>query len=316
MIKAIDEKYCKNDLVQLMPYSSTTQLITSADEILFLKVGDEVLINKYEKHPSRNLFPYSDKIKHSGNYTQLFEYNKQYLNYRGSFSGINIQQNYFFKGSNRALYLSDSLNIDDRNVEYNEQIMDRKNIENIFNSNNYDSMYLVDRNGIVQFAKSKKDGIVIDKKIIPSDKEIVKLEREERLSKHHIACAINDKIDTEEKEKSARKYNSIDDIHNFKIYGPFLTANYSHILITSKDGVINATWFKLEFVKKDVFKITTSPIPVIEPTIDDVINYSSNHTIAKTNDPEEDEESKFSEAVSRILDLKSDVKIKKIDYHA
>lgn len=144
----------------------------------------------------------------------------------------------------------------------------------------------------------------------------MKLEREERLSKHHIACAINKKIDTEEKEKSARQYNAIDDIRSFKIYGPFLTANYSHILITSKDGVINATWFKLEFVKKDVFKLTTIPIPVIEPTIDEVINYSSNHTIAKTNDPEEDEESKFSEAVSRILDLKSDVKIKKIDYHS
>lgn len=38
MIKAIDEKYCKNDLVQLMPVSSQSQLITSADEILFLKV--------------------------------------------------------------------------------------------------------------------------------------------------------------------------------------------------------------------------------------------------------------------------------------
>lgn len=96
MIKAIDEKYCKNDLVQLMPVSSQSQLITSADEILFLKVGDKVLINKYEKHPSRSLFPYSDKIKHSGNYTQLFEYNKQYLNYRGSFSGINNSAKLFF----------------------------------------------------------------------------------------------------------------------------------------------------------------------------------------------------------------------------
>lgn len=316
MIKAIDEKYCKNDLVQLMPYSSTTQLIISADEIIFLKVCDETLVNKYEKHLSRNLFPYSDRIKHSEHYTQLFEYNKQYLNYRGSFGGFSIQQNYFFKGSNRALYLNESLDLDDRNVEYDEQVIDRKSVESIFDSNNYDSMYLVNRNGAIQFAKSKKDGTIIDKKIIPSDVKIVELANEERASNFHIASKINDIVDTEQDEKSSRRYSSIDDICNFKIYGPLLTANYSHILITSKDGVIKATWFKLEFVKKDTFKLTTSSIPVIEPTIDDVISYSSQHSIDKTPDPQEDEESKFKEAVSRIPDLDSDIKIKKIDYYA
>lgn len=316
MIKAIDEKYCKNDLVQLMPYSSTTQLIISADEIIFLKVCDEILVNKYEKHPSRNLFPYSDRIKHSEHYTQLFEYNKQYLNYRGSFGGFSIQQNYFFKGSNRALYFNESLDLDDRNVEYDEQVIDRKSVESIFDSNNYDSMYLVNRNGAIQFAKSKKDGTIIDKKIIPSDVKIVELANEERASNFHIASIINDIEDTEQDEKSSRRYSSIDDISNFKIYGPLLTASYSHILITSKDGVIKATWFKLEFVKKDTFKLTTSSIPVIEPTIDDVISYSSQHSIDKTPDPEEDEESKFKEAVSRIPDLDNDIKIKKIDYYA
>ena len=131
MIKSINEKYCKNNLIQLMPYSAQNQLITSTDEIMFLKLVDKILINKYENHTNRNLFPYSDKIKYSENYTQLFEYNKQYLNYRGSFYGINIEQHYFFKGNNRALYFSDDLDLDDREVEFNEQIMDRKSIENI-----------------------------------------------------------------------------------------------------------------------------------------------------------------------------------------
>jgi len=310
MIKAIDEKYCKNNLVQLMPYSSQTQLITSADEIYFLKVGDKILINKYEKHPSRSLFPYSNKIKHSENYTQLFEYNKQYLNYRGSSSGFNIEQHYFFKGSNRALYLSDNLHLDDRKVEFNEQIMDRKSIKNIFNSDNYDSMYIVDRNGIIKFAKSKNDGIIIDKNIIPSNKQIIKLERDERLSKHHLVCAINETIDTAEKEKNARKYKSINDIHNLKIYGPFLFSNYNDILITSKDGIFNAMWFRLDFVETNKFKLTTSPISIIEPTIDDVIDYCSNHTITKTSDPEVDEESKFSEVIKKIPNLNDGIKVK------
>lgn len=185
--------------------------------------------------------------------------------------------------------------------------MNRKSVESIFNSDNYDSMYFVDRNGNIKFAKSKKDGIIIDRKIIPNNKEIVKLERDERLSNHRIACAINEKVNTEENKRMASKYNSIENIHDFKIYGPFLTASYSDILITSKDGVISAMWFKLDFIEKDVFKLTTSSIPVIEPTIDDVINYCSKHTITNIAEPEEDEESKFGEVIKRIGTIKSDI---------
>ena len=36
MIKAIDEKYCINDLVQLMTYTNYNQLIINTDEIIFL----------------------------------------------------------------------------------------------------------------------------------------------------------------------------------------------------------------------------------------------------------------------------------------
>ena len=83
MIKAIDSNYCIGDFVQLMPYTDACQLIMSTDEILLLKVGNKVLVNKYTNHPNRYLFPYSDKEKnsinsYSNNYNQLFEYNKLY----------------------------------------------------------------------------------------------------------------------------------------------------------------------------------------------------------------------------------------------
>ena len=58
MIKAIDKKYCIGDLVQLMPYTDSCHLIVNADEIILLKVGDKVLVNKYANHPSRNLYCY------------------------------------------------------------------------------------------------------------------------------------------------------------------------------------------------------------------------------------------------------------------
>ena len=46
MIKAIDKKYCIGDLVQLMPYTDSCHLIVNADEIILLKVGD----NLYDKN--------------------------------------------------------------------------------------------------------------------------------------------------------------------------------------------------------------------------------------------------------------------------
>lgn len=61
MIQAIDKKYCIGDLVQLMPYTDSCHLIVNANEIILLKVGSKILVNKYANHPSRNLFPYHEK---------------------------------------------------------------------------------------------------------------------------------------------------------------------------------------------------------------------------------------------------------------
>lgn len=286
MIRAIKEEYCKENLVQLIPYSDVCQLIIDKDEILLLKDGNNILINKYANHPKRFLFPYSDKeINYdydNKRYTQLFEYNKIYLNFRSSVSGASLHKNYFFKGTKRALYLNETLSLDDRNLLKDERYLTREETEKFFDSEQYDSMYILDKNGNIIYAKSNNDGVVIDKKIIPSDEEIIKSELENRTSIEKKLLGNNHDTTFITKQYSAK---TIDEIENFSIYGPILFSDYSHILITVKDGNFDVKWFTLDFIQKDKFKLTTSNILVTEPTIDDVINYTENDTIRYIPDP-------------------------------
>lgn len=284
MIKAIDKQYCIGNLVQLMPYTDACHLIVSADEIILLKVGDKVLVNKYVNHPSRNLFPYHEQEKNDWqHFTELFEYNKTYLTFRGSAGGFH--KYYFFKGSDRALWLEESLPVDARNVVFDSIELSRQEIEGLFDSSNYDSMYVIDKNGRILFARNDKDKICIGKKVIPSDDEIVEMELKSRKGDYNIARAINPENDTTEKYKKANTPKSIDEIRDFKVYGPFLFSSYSHMLLTVKDGKFDLKCFRIDFIEKDKFRLTSSPISTVEPTIDDVIQFSSNHEIENTPEP-------------------------------
>ena len=286
MIKAINKKYCIGDLVQLMPDTDSCHLIVNADEIILLKVGDKVLVNKYANHPSRNLFPYHEKEQNDrDHFTELFEYNKTYLNFRGSVGGFSFHQDYFFKGSERALYLDQSLPVDDMNAVKDSIELSRQEIEELFDSSNYDSMYVIDRNGRISFARNDKDKICIGKKVIPSDDEIVEMELRNRKGDYNIARAINPENDTTENYQKANTPKTIDEIRDFKVYGPLFFANYSDMLLTVKDGKFDLKWFRIDFIEKDRFRLTTSPIAIIEPTIDDVITYSSNRDIEYTPEP-------------------------------
>lgn len=289
MIKAVLEKYCKDNLVQLMPYTDHCQLIISADEILFLKIGNRILVNKYENHPSRYLFPYSDNIKYTEGfetrYNQLFEYHKIYLNFRGSVSGYRFDKSYFFKGTNRALYFSEVLEVDDRKTKDNVEYLTRNEVEKVFDCMQYDSMYVIDRNGTILFAKSRKDGSLITKKIIPSDKEIIEMEQQKRKSDLSLAKIFNESIVTAEKIKEVNTKQAIENIHEFQLYGPILFRNYSHFLVTSLNGKFEMKWFKLDFVSNNKFRLTTSNIQVMEPTVNDVIAYSNHNKIENTDEP-------------------------------
>lgn len=286
MVQAIDKKYCIGDLVQLMPYTDTCHFIVSTDEIILLKIGDKVLVNKYENHPSRNLFPYHEKEQIDRNhFTELFEYNKTYLNFRGSVGGFSFHQDYFFKGSERALHLNQSLLVDDRNVVKDSIELSRQEIEELFDSSNYDSMYIIDRNGRISFARNDKDKICIGKKVIPSDDEIVEMELRSRKGDYNIARAINPENDTTENYQKANTQKTIDEIRDFKVYGPLLFASYSDMLLTIKDGKFYLKWFRIDFIEKDRFRLTTSPIAIDEPTIDDVLSYSKKYDIDYTREP-------------------------------
>lgn len=287
MIKAINSKYCKNGLVQVMPYTAETHLILSSNEIILLKLGDKILINKYSNHPNRYLFPFSDKEQNDQqHFTEIFEYNKLYLNYcYRSWSGFNIHKNYFFRGNNRGLFLDESLSCNERDASKNTMELSRKEIEEMFNSNNYDIMVVMDRNGVISFIESKKDKFKIGANIIPTNEEIVKKEVDSRIGDYNIAKLFNPSLDDEEKYQQASKPKTIDEIKNFNIYGPILLGNYSHLLLTSKDGKFNLMWFRIDFIEKDRFKLTFSPIEIIEPTIDDVINYASNYNIDFAPEP-------------------------------
>lgn len=282
MIKAIDKKYCVDNLVQLMPYTDTCHLIVSADEIILLKIGNDILINKYSNHPSRHLFPFSEKEQNDWrHFTELFEYNKLYLN----FSNYRFIKNYFFKGSERALFLEESLPVDERTETIDSIELNRSEIEKIFNSNNYDSMYIFDINGRILFVKNDKDKICMGDSIIPSDEEIIEMELLDRKGNYNIACVLNSANDNNENYEKANKKKKIEEIENFKICGPALFREYSHMLLTVKDGKFDLKWFEIDFVSKDKFKLTTSPVEIIEPTVDDVLTYSDNCNIEYIAEP-------------------------------
>lgn len=292
MIKSVDKKYCHGNLVQLMPHTDTCHLIMNQDEIILLKIGNKVLINKYINHPSRHLFPYHENEKHTSGchaqYNVLYEYNKIYLNFRTSISGYSFRKDYFFKGTDRALWLNESLLTNRKLLEEHSQILDRKELEQVFNSDNYDSMYIIDVKGRIMLAKNNTDGCIIKKDIIPTDEEIIDIEYQERVSNHYLGELFRSALDNENPISATTagiKPRTIEEINNVNIYGSLLFSEYSHVLITSKKGEFNIKFFRLDFIEKDKFKLTTGNVPVVEPTIDYVLDYTKEHTIEQTEDP-------------------------------
>lgn len=309
MINAIDSKYCKDNLVQFMSYTNLVQLIVSPEEIILFKIGGNVIVNKYSNHPSRNLFPYSDKEQIDYNHiTELFEYNKTYLDFMCSSDGFGMNEMSFYKGTEGALCFNAPLNLDDRRIEQPvTRILTRKEVEDIFNSDNYDSMYILNGNGRIHYASNKNDGISIGKKVIPSDDEIVEDEYQKRLGYCKIARAINGNLS---KPKEEIKKKNIDGIENFKLYAPFLFRQYIHLMLTSKNGEFELKWFRLDFVKKDQFKLTTSPIKIYKPSVEEIVDYATNNQIEFTPKPVDELENGVSkeDENAKILSIIKEVK--------
>ena len=106
MINLVDENYFKNGCVMVMPYSADkNHLLLSADEIMFFKNGEDVIINKFYNDPNRKLFSNGDIDKAgfgSGRniaYSQILKCNNYYLNLRNYRLG-NHYNSYYFTDNN------------------------------------------------------------------------------------------------------------------------------------------------------------------------------------------------------------------------
>lgn len=288
MIQPVEKKYCIGDLVQVMPNTEACHLIVSVDEIILLKVGDKILVNKYVNHPSRNLFPYQEKEMYDWcHFTELFKYNKTYLNFRGSLGGGVFLLDYFFRTNDSSLHLEESLPVEYKYNDYvgeNSVVLNRQEIEEEFDGGNYDSMYVIDGNGTILFARDDREKIHFGENFIPSDEKIVEKELEFRKEQYLWTKSYYGPVkDSDESYKKATIPKTIDEIRNFSV-GDINCAAY-HLLLTIKDGKFNLGWFKVDFIEKDKFKLTTDPISIIEPTIDDLIQFSSNDEIENTPEP-------------------------------
>lgn len=215
-------------------------LIFDAEETILLKYMNKILINKY---------PFNDNNNNNEYYNLLLDYNKLYLGYRNNGEGIQFFQYYAIKSGNKSYVYHKTLPFHEKGKLFT-QIMTRKETEELFDPLKYDSMYIMDVNGIIYYAYNKKDGYIINKTIIPSDEEIIDLDIKKR-----------------------------EEIKDIKIFGGVIFSEYKVLLVTSKDNKFDVRWFSLHFLEKDKFKFNYAPILTTVPNQNDILSYIGNNSL-------------------------------------
>ena len=281
MIKAIAEKYCKGNLVQVMYRDGGITFITSPDEIVFFKRDRRIEVNKYENHPNRYEFPRSKDINQGDFYNCLFEYNKPYITYDVNHIGYSCSLMFFVKDGNRALMYTTSLPIALRNTQDVELDLTREEIESRFNKDNYDSMYIIDVDTKGFYINNSKEDIRFGNGFKFSDAAIISRDYTKRKNDYSFN---NRGVDISDKASEQIKERTIDEIKNLELYSGFMN-RYSHLLLTSKDGEFSLMWFNIIFVEKDKFRLTYSVVPIEVPTKEEVINYANTHNVEYTFEP-------------------------------
>lgn len=272
MIRAVVDKYCIDNLVGLRLGMVDSELVINSNEIILLKIGDKTLINKYIDNQNLD----------NNSYVGLFEYDKMYLDFKGFNDKFYLHSHYFIKKNDCTLNFMDELSVNNNLVNRQVNILNREEIEDLFNSSNYDSMYVINKSGTVLYANNKLDGSVIDRKLIPSDNDIVDIVLNKEKGKR-----IFSKIEGLDLDTDKPILNSINEIKDLKIYGssiwPF--SEYSDILILSKDGKFDIKWFDLYFIEKDKFKLTTRDINISNPDMQIIYEYLKNDEIRYIPEP-------------------------------
>ncbi|MCH5166580.1 MAG: hypothetical protein J1F35_01685 [Erysipelotrichales bacterium] len=161
MEQLIDKKYNIDNLVQLRFAVGDVSLVCDATEILFLKLNDKVVVNKYLNHPKRYLFPLSDepvsKVDEHTLYNFLFELDKDHIVYEGhpdKNAGLLFQLN-FQKAAAGIKYSHVMLEPEELNPT--PEMVNIDKIDSFFDFNQYDSLYIFTNDGNLYLSHNNND---------------------------------------------------------------------------------------------------------------------------------------------------------------
>ena len=269
MIEIINKKNYKNGLVKYNVSSDLFHLIVDDKEICFLRLGDFILVNKFinnriiDKFDDERLAYYSNaSTSYDDDLSKiygLFNCDKTYLNYVSSGVYYSLSKELFSNSRSNLIREFDDL-LDKGFNCGNKCVIEcsRIQLEEMFNYDNYDSMYVFNSNGNFLFVGNKVDGVIINDKIVPSDEKIVELD----LRKRQIDAIVSLDIKGSGEELSKITSRSIDEIKKLDIYGSSKFCKYKYLIITSNGGVFSVNWFSLKFVSTDKFLLSVYNIPV------------------------------------------------------
>lgn len=284
MISSIDKNQFTDELVQYTPNAGGHDyLLIDSEEIVLLKTKGEILINKYLNNPHREEFSFKE-IKYSRpfflewdseRYNELFDYNKIYLRFEITGGGYRFGKYYFLKENEEVFCICEHLD-NEENLTVKE--LSKNEIEDFFDSNNYDSMYIINCEGYIEFASNKKDGTIINMDIIPSDEEMISIELQKRMNNEFLASIFSYDRDFKQNRLEPKL---IDEIQNISIYGKGMFHGYYYILVTSKNGKFDVNWLGLEYIENGKYRLTLENVLITEPTVDYVETYRQMYNISK-----------------------------------
>lgn len=236
-IQKVDNKYVKNNKAINFFLYTDFNLLLNSDEILFLSKEENVYEDKYLK--TEKLFDDNLFITQIDGprlfYTSLFELNKPYISARIMDYKLKLDKVIYLNDKNSTFICDDSLIFDITTLQDKE--FNREEIEQVFNTQNYNSIIVVDNKNNVLFAKDKN--FSIGKTFIPTDDEIINI-----YNKYYLENKQN-----------------IDEIESFSLSG--YSSELPYIIITSKDDSISISKFNLSFLEKDCFKLSyTQPLQI------------------------------------------------------
>ena len=247
MIETMNFNKSRDGYVKYSFNSDLFQLIMDDKKIVFLKIGDFVLINKFITNRVLNMFD-DDRLnyysKHFCEYDDdfrklygVFEFDKTYLNFASSGCFFTFDSQKFSKDKyNVVREFFDLCDYDEERVYE----CGREDLKKLFNYNNYDSMYVFNDNGNFLFAGNKVDGVVLDEELVPSDEKIIRLDLINRR-----VNAVKDGCSTMNvKEIGVRNIDEIEDVY---IYGDDRSRYFS---VVSENGQFSVNMFSLKYVGK------------------------------------------------------------------